>query len=303
MRSAIKHLPQGKQDELGFIVRTIRSGFEFATARKTQPHLRTAKLLKIILFGSYSRGDWVEDPNGRYFSDYDLLIVVNHEALTDWDEYWDRTERQLLAASSAGRDLRTPHSLIVHSLEDIDEQLRLGRYFFMDIIRDGILLYDDGGLIFATPEPLSAGQALTETRNYFDGWHGGAQQFFRQHLYAINDDALSIAAFLLHQSAERAYHCLLLVRTLYSPKTHKLGKLREAAENLDRRFQALWPTTTKVERRAFGLLVDAYVKARYSPEYHITREQLDWLGERVKLLLALVEQASQERLADLEQAA
>ena len=303
MRSDISFLPPGKQDELAFIVRTIRTGFEYATARKTQPHLRAAKLLKIILFGSYARGDWVEDPQGRYFSDYDLLIVVNHEELTDWDEYWDKTERRLIAANSAGRVLRTPHSLIVHSLDDVDEQLRLGRYFFIDIVRDGILLHDEGEVSFAEPQPLSSEQALDETRKYFEHWFESAGQFLQQGIEASDRGWGNKAAFELHQAAERAYHCLLLVRTLYSPKTHKLGKLREAAEDLDARFQTVWPTTLKSERRAFALLVDAYVKARYSPEYRITKEQLDWLGERVKLLIDLVEQASHERLTVLEKAA
>jgi hypothetical protein len=54
------------------------------------------------LFGSYARGDWVEDPVGRYFSDYDLLVVVNHDDLTDLAEFWEKTESQLLADLSAG---------------------------------------------------------------------------------------------------------------------------------------------------------------------------------------------------------
>jgi hypothetical protein len=33
MRSDISFLPQGKQDELAFVVRTIRNGFGFATAQ------------------------------------------------------------------------------------------------------------------------------------------------------------------------------------------------------------------------------------------------------------------------------
>jgi len=65
----------------------------------------------------------------------------------------------------------------------------------------------------------------------------------------------------------------------------------------------VWPTALKSERRCFALLVDAYVKARYSPEYRITKDQLDWLGARVAMLLDLVEQASRERLEVLEQAA
>ena len=34
-------------------------------------------MLKIILFGSHARDDWVEAPKEGYFSDYDLLIIVN----------------------------------------------------------------------------------------------------------------------------------------------------------------------------------------------------------------------------------
>src|ERR1700754_5343128 len=134
MTSRLRFLPEVKQKELEFVVRTIRAGFEHATARRSMPALRDAKLLKIILFGSYARGDWVEDPVGRYFSDYDLLCVVDREEVTDWDEYWDATDHQLMLAQSAGIDLRTPHSLIVHSLDDVNEKLRLGRYFFMDIV-------------------------------------------------------------------------------------------------------------------------------------------------------------------------
>ena len=111
MKSKLELLPQGKQDELAFVVDVIRSGFAHATARRTQPHLRAAKLLKILLFGSYARGDWVDDPVGRYFSDYDLLIVVNHDDLTDYAEYWEKIDRQLIDAGAAGTRLRTQVSL------------------------------------------------------------------------------------------------------------------------------------------------------------------------------------------------
>ena len=84
------------------------------------PRLRDAKLLKIILFGSYARGDWVEDPVGRYFSDYDLLVIVNSDELTDVAEFWTKTEDRLLDELSAGKNLRTPVSIIYHSIEDVN---------------------------------------------------------------------------------------------------------------------------------------------------------------------------------------
>src|ERR1700759_4598651 len=113
MKSDLDHLPKAKRDELDFIVDAIRKGFEFAIARRTMPRLRGGKLLKIILFGSYARGDWVEDPVGRYFSDYDLLVVVNQDKLTDVLEFWEPAEKRLLAELSAGQRLRTPVNFIV----------------------------------------------------------------------------------------------------------------------------------------------------------------------------------------------
>lgn len=69
MRTTIDHLPEGKRRELAHIVQALRDGFAWATERRSQPHLQRGRLLKIILFGSYARGDWVEDPVGRYYSD------------------------------------------------------------------------------------------------------------------------------------------------------------------------------------------------------------------------------------------
>src|SRR5947208_15386431 len=132
MKQGLDHLPEAKRRELAFVVEVVREGFGFAIERRTMPKLRGGKLLKIILFGSYARGDWVEDPVGRYFSDYDLLVIVDREELTDVSEFWAKTEQRLLEELAGGKQLRTPVSLIYHSLEDVNEKLKLGRYFFID---------------------------------------------------------------------------------------------------------------------------------------------------------------------------
>jgi predicted nucleotidyltransferase/HEPN domain-containing protein len=303
MRSPLRSLPAAKRDELTFVVEVIRSGFAHAVERRSMPALRGAALLKIILFGSYARGDWIEDPVGRYFSDFDILIVVDRDAATDWPECWEKTDRRLIDAASAGERLRTPHSLVVHTLHDINMQLRLGRYFFIDIVREGIVLFEEPGHRFAEPRPLTPVEALAETRGYFENWFEGARDLEQAAHDAIGRGKHKLAAFLLHQAAERAYHCLLLVRTLYSPKTHKLNKLREMTEGLEPRLRDVWPNATKAERRCFALLNDAYVKARYSPHYRITDDELAWLGQRVAMLIDVVETAGRERLAVLEKAA
>lgn len=303
MKTDLDHLPDGKKRELEFVVRTIRDGFDFAVARRTMPRLRNAKLLKIILFGSYARGDWVEDPVGRYFSDFDLLVVVNSDELTDVTEFWAKTEEKLLEELSAGARLRTPVSIIYHSLDDVNEKLGLGRYFFTDILRDGILLFEEPEFPFAEARALSAEEALRETQNYFDEWFESAGKFKRAAEFLVVDGAPKEAVFNLHQAAERLYHCVLLVRTLHSPKTHNLSRLRQLSEDLEPRLKAVWPRDTKFERRCFELLREAYVKARYSRQYRITGEELEWLGNRVELLQNLVRAVCEERIDELAKAA
>jgi predicted nucleotidyltransferase/HEPN domain-containing protein len=281
----------------------IRDGFEFAVARRTMPRLRKAKLLKIILFGSYARGDWVEDPVGRYFSDFDLLVVVNSDELTDVAEFWAKTEERLLEELSAGTNLRTPVSIIYHSLDDVNEKLRLGRYFFMDILREGILLFEEPGNPFAEPRPLSPEEALRETQEYYEEWFESASEFVDDFEANLKKGRFKKSAFELHQAAERLYHCVLLVRTLYSPKTHNLSRLRQLSEELEPRLKAIWPRETKFERRCFELLREAYVKARYSRHYRISSEELEWLGDRVELLQRLVREACLERIDELANAA
>jgi predicted nucleotidyltransferase/HEPN domain-containing protein len=303
MKTSLDHLPEGKQREIAFVVETIRERFAFAIARRTMPKLRGGRLLKIILFGSYARGDWVEDPVGRYFSDYDLLVVVDREELTDVPEIWARTEERLLEEMSSGSSLRTPVSLIYHSLEDVNEKLKLGRYFFMDIVRDGIALFEEMGHSFAEPQPLSPAEALRETQEYFEEWFESAIGFFDTARYAASEGRPKEAAFQLHQATERFYHCLFLVRTLYSPKTHNLNQLRQLAEDVEPRVKAVWPRFTKFERRCYELLREAYVKARYSRQYRITKEELDWLSGRVEHLQRIVRAVCEERITTLVEAA
>ncbi len=303
MKRNLDHLPEGKRRELELVVEVIRDGFAAAIRHRTQPRFRQGKLLKIILFGSFARGDWVEDPVGRYFSDYDLLVVVDHEDLTDVPEFWLKTEDRLLELLAEGTRLRTPVSLVYHSLADVNEKLRLGRYFFIDILRDGVVLFEEPGHPFAEPQPLSAEEALRETQDYFEERFESAIEFFDNFTFNLEKGRLNNAAFQLHQATERLYQCLFLVRTLYAPKTHNLNRLRSLAEDMEPRLKQVWPSTNKAERQAYARLREAYIKARYSREYRITAEQLTWLGERVALLKAVVEAACVERLNVLAEAA
>uniref|UniRef100_UPI0013D5F27A nucleotidyltransferase domain-containing protein n=4 Tax=Pseudomonadota TaxID=1224 RepID=UPI0013D5F27A len=74
--------------------------------------------LKLILFGSYARGDWVEDRKSGYSSDYDLLVVVNYGRFAEQYEAWEKAAERFLQELTITRRLSTPVNFIVHTLTD-----------------------------------------------------------------------------------------------------------------------------------------------------------------------------------------
>lgn len=300
MRTDLDHLPPAKQRELERVVHILFEEFDAAKEHATGERKR-GKIVKLILYGSHARGDWVDEPHTAkgYVSDFDLLVIVNQRDLTDRAAYWTRAEERLVEEKLAGR-LRTPANFIVHSLQQVNDGLAHGRFFFMDVAADGIALYQSDDTPLHQPKPKSAADALATAKEYFEEWYPSAAQFSRQALHAINDGAPKVAAFDFHQATERLYHCVLLVCTFYTPHNHNLIFLRKQAERLDRRLHDAWPRTTRAERAHFEKLKDAYVKARYSKHYRISTEELTWLGDHVEKLGRLVHSVCSERIAELE---
>jgi predicted nucleotidyltransferase/HEPN domain-containing protein len=299
MKTSLEHLPESKRRELSLATKILFAEFQDAIVGGTMPHKRQGRILKIILFGSYARGDWVEDPVGGYVSDYHLLIVVNYEQLTETLEYWAKADDHLLREYETGRHLSAPVNFIVHSITDVNKRLKLGRYFFTDIVRDGIALYETPSYPFDRPRKLAPAEALAEAGGFYKEWFPSAAGFADTARYAMSQGREKEAAFQFHQATERLYHCVLLVLTLYSPKSHKLNFLRSQAEQLDARLTEAWPRGTRFEQRCFELLRRAYVDARYSPHYKITAEELAWLSKQISTLQDLVHTVCEERLADL----
>ncbi|WP_295191126.1 HEPN domain-containing protein [uncultured Brevundimonas sp.] len=302
MKTSLDHLPLGKRRELEHVLGVIKDEFRRAIANRRAQGVKDGRILKVILYGSYARGDWVEDPVGRYFSDFDLLVVVSDEKLTDMLEFWEGAERRLRADLASGANLRTPTDLIIHSLEDVNFQLAQGRYFFGDIVREGVLLLEEPDHPLVDPKPLPRDAALKEAERFYREHFTAGQQFLRQAQHAIDDAAPKIAAFDLHQSAEHFYNAALLVATLYTPKSHNLVRLRNAAEPIDARLAEVWPTESKFQKRCFELLRAAYVKARYSEHYKVSTEELAWMLDRVIILRDAVEIICQARIIALSEA-
>jgi predicted nucleotidyltransferase/HEPN domain-containing protein len=305
MRTDLDHLPASKQRELERVVQVLFEEFGHATAIATSDWKRQARILKVVLYGSYARGGWVDEPYTAkgYQSDFDLLIIVNHKKLTDRVEFWSSAEDRLNRELAITKTLRTPVNFIVHTLQQVNDGLHEGRYFFMDIARDGIALYQSDTTDLPEPQPKTPDQALAMAHEYFDEWLPSARALAEGAAFYISKGRLKEAAFSQHQATERYYHCVLLVCTFYTPHVHNLGFLRTQAERIDPRLIDVWPRETKTDRARFEKLKEAYVKARYSKHYRITEDELAWLGERVEALGVIVELICREQIAALKRSA
>lgn len=258
---------------------------------------KMGRILKIILFGSYARGDWVDEPHTMkgYRSDYDLLIIVNNKKLTDFATYWYKAADRLLH----DRGVKTQVGFIVHSRREVNTALRQGHYFFSDIRRQGIVLYELDDEPLAEPKPMSAAEEYQLAKEHFEKRFPNAHKFHETFQFSLKNGWTNQAAFLLHQAIEASYSTALLTLTNYSPPSHNLNFLRTLTEGRDRRLIEAWPRDQQRFRAWFNTLNEAYVKARYSEYYEISAEALTWLGERTAALRGLVALVCQERLSHL----
>ena len=276
MKTSLDHLPEHKREQVRAIAALLQA---------------EAQAEMVILFGSHARGDWVEDEETGYRSDYDILVVAPPEIARKSGLWAELSQR---ARELAGR---TPVRVIAHDIKEINHELRLGQYFFIDILRDGVQLFDSRRYSLASPKALTPEDRLKLGLVNFRYWFQSAGELWRGAGYFAGRGLGPQAAFLLHQAVERYAAAVLLVYTGYKPKSHDLQELANEAGALHPALAGALPRAEGEDKRLFDLLRRGYIDARYSKSYRITGEELRILRERVRDLAGRVHEACSERLA------
>src|ERR1700761_8999746 len=157
MKTSLSHLPEHKQAELKAIKEALVP--------------RYGEIEMIILFGSYARGTWVEDKytergnTYEYRSDYDLLIILSDDKKANADSFIQAVSTKLEALK-----LDTPVHPIFHGIDFVNEALREGNYFFADIRREGILLFNTSRYELAEKRDMSPSEVAKKAQEDFDQW-------------------------------------------------------------------------------------------------------------------------------------
>jgi predicted nucleotidyltransferase/HEPN domain-containing protein len=261
----------------------------------------------IILYGSYARGDWVRDTyqeghiTHSYQSDLDILIILKrvrpmgHQA-TSLENRLERKLEPRFQSRSLIEFMDPRPSFIIDSISNINEHLKKGRYFYCDIIKEGILLYDSGQFALVEPKELPWSERKDIAQEDYDYWFGRGVSFLINchHPLKINDLRTSI--FELHQATESFYNTILLVFDGYKPRTHDILELGKYAKVYSDNLCTIFPCATPEQEKCFKLLRAAYIDARYDKYYQISKEQLLYLIERVEKFKALTEEICLKKL-------
>jgi HEPN domain-containing protein len=259
----------------------------------------------VILFGSFARGDWIFDRYSEdgilyeYASDYDLLIITRtvkqarESPLGSLDREIKKEfeERNLIKKYQS----HNPHC-IFEPIKRVNDDLRRSQYFFSDIKKEGIVLYNSGEFELSVPEEMNDEKRRGLAKVDYEYWMEKSEEFLIDFNNAFQRQSYVKAAFELHQATEGLYNGALLALTGYKPKSHDLEELNKLCSTHSNHFLTIFPIADEARKECFSLLKKAYIEAIYNKDYQITKEQLEYLISRVEKLKELIKDVCKDNI-------
>ena len=288
MKNSIDFLPERKQRDLRELVRLIRD--------------EVKDVVMVILYGSYARNTYVECDERRdfgvktfYISDYDLLVVTKKRLGVRESTAAARIGNRFLEGKDA--EFHTHPQFINESISKLNNALSEGRYFYVDILAQGIMLYDSEEYQLATPCDLDYPKIKKMAQEYLNNKFSRANSFLFDVPNTLKRKDYKQASFYLHQATENFLKSIPLVYVLYGYKEHDLEFLIEKCKPYTLELAKVFPRDTPEEERLFKLLQRAYVEARYNDDFAVSKDDTDALTVRVERLRDITEKVCRDRIA------
>lgn len=293
MKHSITYLPKDKQKDLLFLTNEVRK------------RLPQAEI--IILYGSYARDNYVRRgirvENGIptvKISDYDILVITSGAYSKRVESILDKLEDVFFNGKDFDRD--TPVQFINEDIRSFNKAIEEGRYFYTQLKREGVVLYDSGVYKLSRRRKLDFDEIRQQAQEYFEEKMETANNFLDDAMYNYKKGTYKMAAFMLHQACENYYQAIRLSFTLRSTKQHNLSKLFSAVKRYSKELQLLFPLRTDEDRRLFKLLKNAYINARYNPEFKVTKEDINSLRPKVEQLRNIAWRVCEQKIKAYEHA-
>ena len=294
MKKSIAFLPKKNREDLKYLVELILDKIPVCEM--------------IILYGSYARGTYVSYDEREEFgiptsfkSDYDILVINSA-----WS--YDKIENKLVSVRNiydkrGDHRYRVPVQFIHDSIKKVNEDLKYSRYFYTELKRDGIMLYNRGKNKLARRKPLKFGEIKKQGEEYFGEKYAKARLFMEQAVFMYDKEEYVMSSFNLHQACENLFNAIMLTFTLKNDKEHNLEELFKASRGYAPELIRVFPVGNEEEERLFKILVCSYIEARYNPEFKVSREDVEDLMVKVEKFEEVTKQVCERRIKEYEKLA
>lgn len=292
MKRSIKHLPKRTQEELNTLLELITHHVSWCSM--------------VVLYGSYARGGYVLwdqrvefGVNTSYQSDYDIMVVVSKSNIKHVE---DRLRTKVVPRYHnifAHRRHASPQ-FIVETVDTLNKELGHSQYFFTDIIKEGIKMYDTKEFKLAKPCEISFREIKEFAEFEFNVHYPDGEVLLKNGYFNFEMEAYKVGSFIIHQACERFYNAISLVFTNYRPKSHKLNELAARVKEYSRELASVFPTNTDFEKRCYDLLCRAYIESRYNKDFAVTKEELTYMLERTEMLKSITLRICTEKIVSYD---
>ena len=257
----------------------------------TQTIVNTKHAHIVLLFGSYARGDYKLKQGtvqGKK-SDFDILVVTEDSA----------HKRKVVGEL---RDAFTNSDIVVQTLavtiNTVNKALEEGQYFYSDIKKEGIELYNSGRFNFADFKGLSPTRRREIAEADFEEWFTGARQFYIGVEDTLRHGFLGKASFELQQTIEMCYTAIEMVFSHYNTQEHNLLALRDKNVKYHVRLKGVFHYEDEEQKKLFDQLNYAYIGGRYKNEreFPVDLDKIEFWKQETEMFLKLTEEICLERI-------
>ncbi|NOQ75606.1 MAG: HEPN domain-containing protein [Crocinitomix sp.] len=257
----------------------------------TQKILDTHRVDIIVLFGSFARGDFKTErgkEQGKK-SDFDILIVV---------ESGDRRKHVVSKLRGAFKDMEIVVQTLVVNISVVNKALEENQYFYSDIKKEGIELFNSGRYDFASFKGLSPTRRREIAEADFEDWFGSATRLYDHFGFSVSKSYFLEASFHLQQTIEMCYTAIEMVFSHYNPHEHNLFVLRDRCVRFHKRLKGVFHYESEEHTKLFDQLNYAYIGGRYrnEKEFPVDMGKIEFWKQETEAFLKLTVEICAERI-------
>lgn len=291
MNASIAHLPEKNQEDLKIIVATILE--------------EVLNVEMIILFGSYARGNQVAFDrqmeygiSTSYRSDYDILVIASR--IKNEPVFAKKLNGVgAIFKEKAKSDIRL--EIVYKTVEKVVDFLEKGDFFYSEIRREGIALYDTGSFILPEPRDPEMIELERQAKDFFqDFFHKGERFLKTAREFDYSDGEYKMASFHLHQACESFFYAISLTFNQYKPKEHDIRMLIDFNKRYSQEIVKIFPRETAKNEHLFELLRASYVQSRYNKEFVVHKEDVEVLMKWIERFRDLTFDICERKLHEFE---